>query len=138
MNALEDIRARLSAHGLKVTPQRIAVYRALQSLGHVCTEDVVAEVHKTAPHISVATIYNTLDSLLEHGLIARLNTSDNKKYYDVSTHPHAHLYSENDRRIADFEDPSLEAMLREYIARQPIGGFGLSDIRIQLVGEFTE
>lgn len=138
MEQAKEIQRKLSERGLKVTPQRMAVYRALMALGHVCTEDVVAEVHKTDPAISVATIYNTLDSLLEHGLIMRLNTGGNKKYYDVSTHPHSHLYSPGNHRIADFDDPALEAMIREYIARQPIKGFRLSDIQIQLVGEFVE
>lgn len=137
MNTTRTISEKLSACGLKVTPQRIAVYQALLALGHVCTDDVVGEVHKTAPNISVATIYNTLDSLLEHGLISQLHTGNNKKYYDVSTHQHSHLYGKSNHRIEDFDDPTLEAMIREYIARQPIEGFDLADIQIQLVGEFT-
>ena len=138
MNRDINIQHKLSEHGLKVTPQRIAVYRALQALGHACTEDVVAEVHRTAPSISVATIYNTLDSLLEHRLIAQLNTGNNKRYYDVSTHQHSHLYDGANHRIEDFDDPTLDAMIREYIARQPLKGFVLSGIQIQLVGKFIE
>lgn len=138
MDQIKDIQKKLSEHGLKVTPQRIAVYQALMSLGHVCAEDVVTEVHKAAPTISVATIYNTLDSLLEHGLVVQLNTGNNKRYYDVSTHQHSHLYDKSDHRIEDFNDPAFEAMIREYIARQPIEGFNLSNIQIQLVGEFKE
>ena len=138
MNSHRNISEKLADCGLKVTPQRIAVYQALISLGHVCTDDVVAEVHRTAPNISVATIYNTLDALLDHGLIAQLHTGNNKKYYDVSTHPHAHLFGKSTRRIEDFDDPALEAIIREYLSGKPIPGFDLSDIQIQLLGDFTE
>jgi len=133
-----DIRKKLADCGLKVTPQRIAVYEALQALGHVCTDDVVQQVRRSAPNVSVATIYNTLDSFLEHGLVMQLNTGGSKKFYDVSTHQHSHLYATADQRIEDFNDPDFEAMIREYIARQPIKGFRLSGIQIQLLGDFTE
>ena len=136
MDAIRDIEAKFKAQGMKVTPQRIAVYQAMTVLGHACTDDVVAEVHRHTPSISVATIYNTLESFLEKGLIVRINTGNNKKYYDVSTHPHSHFYDEKTHRIADFNDPGLETIIRDYIARQPVEGFHLSDVRIQLFGEF--
>ena len=137
MDQMKEIQQKLSEHGLKVTPQRIAIYQALVTLGHACADDVVARVHRTDPAISVATIYNTLDSFLEHRLVMLLHTGNNKKYYDVSTHSHSHLYDRADHRIEDFHDPVFDAMVREYIARQPIEGFRLSDIQIQLVGTFT-
>ncbi len=136
MKALKQITDLFTAHGLKVTPQRIAVYRALEVLRHTCAEDIVREVHAESPSISVATIYNTLDCFTQNGLIALISTGNNKKYYDINPEPHHHLYCEDTHRLEDFRDPGLERMVREYISRQPVPGFELSDIKIQLVGTF--
>ncbi|MCD8186303.1 MAG: transcriptional repressor [Rikenellaceae bacterium] len=136
MDQVKVIQQKLSERGLKATPQRIAVYQALLDLGHVCAEEVVAQVHRNFPTISLATIYNTLDALLEQGIITQVHTGSNKKYYDVHVHQHVHLYDRTDHRIEDFEDPALENLIREYISRQPVEGFELSDIQIQLIGKF--
>lgn len=138
MNQTKHIQELFAEKGIKITLQRIAVYKALTVLGHACAEDVVDEVHKEHATISIGTIYNTLDCLFENGLIAKINTGNNKKYYDVNTHPHHHLYCEKSHRIDDFNDIRLEEMIREYIMKQPIEGFRLSDIKVQLFGDFQD
>lgn len=51
----------LNAHGIKVTPQRIVVYAALEELGHASAEQITAKVHDTFPTVTVGTIYNVLE-----------------------------------------------------------------------------
>lgn len=138
MQTIKEIQRIFSERRIKVTPQRIAVYQALEALGHACADEVAEQVVQAAPTISIGTIYNTLDCLLDHGLIARVNTGNNKKYYDINTHPHAHLYCESTHRIGDFDDPGLEEVIREYLSRRPIEGFRLVDVKVQLFGDFTD
>ena len=138
MKTIREIQQLFSERGIKVTPQRIAVYQALRALGHACADEVVEQVHLSAPTISIGTIYNTLDCLLENSLIAKVNTGNNKKYYDINTHPHSHLYCERTHRIGDFDDPGLEEVIRRYIASRPVKGFRLADVKVQLLGEFTD
>lgn len=138
MEKVRGIQQLFSDRGIKVTPQRIAVYSAMTILKHACAEDIVGEVHKSSPTISVGTIYNTLDCLTQNGLIAKISTSDNKKYYDINVHPHYHLYSETSHRIEDFNDTELSNIIRQYMEGKNIDGFSLSEVKVQLIGHFTD
>ena len=136
MNDIEHIRNLFSGKGLKVTPQRIAVYKAMENLGHACAEEVIEKVHETSPTITVSTIYNVLDCLAVNHIISRIFTGGNKMYFDVSTHEHHHLYCEEDHQIKDFDDTALTELIREYMCSRKIKGFDLKEVKVQLIGKF--
>ena len=137
MSNIASIKEVFSGKQLKVTPQRIAVYKAMGRLGHACAEDVIAEVHKESPTITVSTIYNVLDCLAANKIISRILTGNNKMYFDISTHEHYHLYSETSHRIEDFDNTELVAIVKEYMRSKQIAGFDLKEVKVQLIGEFT-
>ena len=116
----------------------MAVYRAMRVLGHACAEEVAGEVRKTTPTTTVGTIYNALDCLVEHGLLAKIQTTDNKMYFDINTREHYHLYCEKTHRIEDFEDEGLARIIRAYLARNSVPGFRVTGTRLQLTGTFEK
>ncbi|MCP9610902.1 Fur family transcriptional regulator [Coprobacter tertius] len=122
------------SRGIKVTPQRVAVYSALTGLKHPCPEDVIGKVKETFPAISTATIYNSLDFLVQKNLIRKVNTADNRMCFDWDMSEHYHIYCADSRKILDFRDEELTRMIREYIGKKCISGFELTDIQLQLVG----
>ena len=135
----QQIREMLNAHGIKVTPQRIAVYAALEELGHASAEQITAKVHDTFPTVTVGTIYNVLECFSTKGVISKLNTSDNKMYFDVNIHDHHHLLCEETGEILDFGDRELTELVRAYYASHRMagtGGFEVTDIRVQVIGNF--
>lgn len=135
----QQIRELLSAQGIKVTPQRIAVYEALAELGHASAEQITARVHGSFPTVTIGTIYNVLECFSSKGVISKLNTSDNKMYFDISVHDHHHILCEETGEIVDFGDAELTEMIRSYYAKHKLEcgeGFELSDIRVQLIGNF--
>ena len=138
MNDIEPIKELFSKKSLKITLQRIAVYRAMRTLGHACVEEVIDEVRKTNPTITVSTIYNVLDCLAANHIISRILTGGNKMYFDVSTHEHHHLYSETDHRIKDFDDNGLSELIRGYMHAKKIEGFDLKQVKVQLIGDFKD
>jgi len=74
-----------------VTRQRTEVFRALiSSIEHPGADVIFETVRKVLPNISLDTIYRTLASLEEAGLIARVGIS-NQARYDAHTEPHYHF-----------------------------------------------
>ena len=131
------IRNHLSEAGIKVTPQRVAVYEALHTLGHASADEIIHKVQETAPYISPATIYNTLEKFVQEKLISRLATDGNKMYFDITPTPHVHICSENLSSISDANIQGLQQLIEDYISKMEIPNFRLSRVQVNLVGHFV-
>lgn len=129
MKITEIIRSK----GIKVTPQRLAVYRALSELCHASVEEIVMKVAVNNPTITTATVYNVLDCFAENDIITRLNTPKGKMYYDIATHTHHHLI-DNDGTIIDYENNELSELIDAYIKEHPLLNFNIERVNIQLIG----
>ena len=91
--------------GYRITPQRREVITFLfNSVDHPKAEDVYDALKEKMPEISLATIYNTLNTLKDLGMIDAINTSgDNSVHYDATTEAHDHLYCLGCNKIVDIE-----------------------------------
>lgn len=137
----EELRKIFTHHGLRLTRQREAVYRALcASHHHPTAEQLLEEVHRVDPEVSQATVYNTLDTLVDCGLANRIpaNTSGGACRYDADMDEHVHIVLD-DGRIMDVP-PDLskrlinsvpDALLNELAERL---GVTCSGIKIELSG----
>lgn len=138
METIAIAKEILLGRGIKITPQRIAVYGTLSELGHACAEQIIDKVHQKSPTITVATIYNVLDCFVKGGVISMVNTAQNRMYFDITTDDHHHLLSTDSQRVDDFHDPKLDTMIRDYLSSIKIDNFQLEGISIQLKGKFTK
>lgn len=104
---------RLEAAGKRATPQRCAVCQALvEHGGHPTPTEVFEQVRSIFPMISQATIYNTIDTLEELGLIYRLDIANHDHtHYDLDVTPHINVVCRYCEYIADVEIPSLDNLL---------------------------
>jgi len=135
----DNIRIELKNNNLKVTPQRIAVLEALTSLKDHPTADIIKEyVVKNHPNIAVGTIYKTLETFVEKGLVKKVKTEQDFMRYDAILDKHHHLYCENTERIEDFFDEQLNEMLQKYFKKKKIPNFNLKDIKLQIIGTFNK
>ena len=125
-----------SLFGMKVTPQRIAVYDALKSLGHASTDVIIKKVQELSPNISSATIYNTLEKFVTEKLISRIPTDGSKIFFDITEPPHIHLVSEDHSRMTDLNDDKLQQVVEDYLTRIPIPGFSMNRVQVVLIGQF--
>ena len=98
------ILEKLRKSGLRATPQRIAIYEALESFGHAKPEAVFEKVRKKFEGISIATVYSSLNTLAEKGVISRLILSDNSQYFDITNIPHSHFVCRECGTVFDVED----------------------------------
>ena len=128
----------LKTSNLKVTPQRVAVLEALNSLKDHPTADKIKEyVVKNHPNIAVGTIYKTLETFVEKGLVKKVKTEQDVMRYDAILDKHHHLYCEDTDRIEDFFDDRLNEMLEEYFKKKKISNFKVKDIKLQIIGTFN-
>ena len=106
-----DIRTRFKAQGLKVTPQRAAIYKALaETTSHPTAETLFQQVAKDYPMISPNTVYYTLSTLKEAGLVKEVNYWHDRTRFDANVTPHHHLICLECRAIFDIEDRSLNQL----------------------------
>jgi Fur family peroxide stress response transcriptional regulator len=128
----------LKASNLKVTPQRIAVLEALSSLNDHPTADKIKEfVVKNHPNIAIGTIYKTLETFVEKGLVKKVKSEKDVMRYDAILDKHHHLYCEDTERIEDFFDDELNKLLDKYFGKKKIPNFKVKDIKLQIIGTFN-
>ncbi|MBX5493494.1 MAG: transcriptional repressor, partial [Chloroflexi bacterium] len=106
---LEELAGRLRERGYRMTPQRMAVLRALlESARHPSVEEMYRAIRPAYPMISRATVYKTIATLKELGEVLELEVSDGHHRYDgYRAEPHPHLFC---RRCGRIEDCLLEGM----------------------------
>ena len=82
---------RLRNAGYRVTKQRTAVYQYLLSTdAHPTAETIHLSVRHRLPNISLATIYKAVDSLVDVGLVNRIQRGASSARYDAAVKDHAH------------------------------------------------
>jgi len=132
------IRQLIKDVELKVTPQRILVLEAVNQMkNHPTADHIIEFIRQNHPNVAVGTIYKILDNFVEKGLIKMVKTDKDKMRYDAFLEKHHHLYSINSDRIEDYCDEELTKLLEEYFKTRSIPGFSIEDIKLQIIGKFT-
>ncbi|HXG30980.1 MAG TPA: transcriptional repressor [Thermodesulfobacteriota bacterium] len=94
--------------GIKVTPQRVAIYRELANTNeHPSAESIYKKIRNYYPNISLTTIYRTLETFEKLGLVSVVNILYNAARYDANLEPHHHLVCVECKRVEDYYDDSL-------------------------------
>ncbi len=120
---LAEFAERCHRDGLAVTPQRLAIIRALlASADHPRAEAVYNAVRREHPHISLATVHRTLETLCRIGEARKVTALHDSARYDGNTAPHHHVVCIGCRRIRDIEIPGVERLLD---GRNELGEFRL-------------
>jgi Fur family peroxide stress response transcriptional regulator len=95
--------------GLKVTPQRLAVYKALiETKQHPSAEMVFRRVRKVFHNISLDTVNRTLAILSKIGVASTVEGSGDAKRFDGNLKPHQHFKCIKCKRIIDFYHKPFE------------------------------
>lgn len=107
------------AAGLKVTHQRSEIYRQLlQMSDHPSAETIHKRLLPNLPTISLDTVYRTLTTLEDHGLVARIQTTESQARFEVVSKPHHHLICSRCKRVMDFHWPDIDTFQLPPIAEQ--------------------
>jgi len=95
--------------GLRITPQRTAIYKALMETdAHPSAEMVFRQVRQVFPRISLDTVNRTLLTLSRIGTAFIVEGSGDAKRFDANLHNHQHFKCIKCKRIVDFEHEPFE------------------------------
>lgn len=116
---IDYLLGQLEAAGKRSTPQRHAVCQALvEHGGHPTVADVFERVRTIFPMISQATVYNTIDTLQELGLVQQLDVVNHEHtHYDLDLTPHINLVCTRCGTIIDLHTDTLDALLAQVSQR---------------------
>ncbi len=90
--------------GLKLTPQRVAIFEYLEgNTKHPSAEDIYEAVKKKYPMISFATVYKTIEALKKRGKLLELTIDPERRRYDPQTGLHHHLICTKCKKIVDIQ-----------------------------------
>lgn len=102
VKSVEVLTEQFRARGLKVTPQRQSIFRALSaSTVHPTAESIYATVSAEMPTISLRTVYQTLNDLAAMGELSPLDVGSGPTRFDPNLEPHHHLVCDVCGRIDD-------------------------------------
>ncbi len=135
----EDFKKILKEKGLKVTRQRLVVLEVLAGNAeeHLTAEEIYDRVKADNPDIGLATVYRTVQLLLELELIDRISLDDGFVRYEIADrrererHRHHHLICLKCGSVTAFQRDMLEAL--ETGVKTALG-FHVTDHEVKLYG----
>jgi Fe2+ or Zn2+ uptake regulation protein len=102
-DVVQTIINRFSTSDIRLTPQRISVYRyLLENRTHPTVETVYNALKCDNPSLSKTTIYNTVDTLTKAGLVRVVRTVEGEVRLDGYTNSHGHFYCRDCGEVFDF------------------------------------
>lgn len=114
----DDLATVLHARGMRVTPQRVLLHRALRDLDrHVTADELLDAVGDALPNVSLPTIYATLDLLEELGMVRRVQRAGTT-LFDPRTDSHHHLICTSCGSIEDLDSDLDTGRLERAAARR--------------------
>ena len=110
---IDRFRAWLREHNLPVTPQRLAIADVLlASDRHLSAEDIAAELSARGSKIGTATVYRTIDVLVDSGLVVERDFGEGFRRFEPARDipHHEHMLCTVCGKVEEFRDERLERM----------------------------
>jgi Fur family transcriptional regulator, peroxide stress response regulator len=127
-----ELDEALAGNGLRMTRQRQLVYDVLMAeRSHPTAEDVHREVRTKMPSISLATVYNCLEALVECRLIRQVNRDRDSSRFCANLTDHGHFHC---NRCGSVHDIDLPESALSQLAPGPMSGFRLDQLEINFRG----
>lgn len=105
---MDNITTIFKEKKLKLTPQRIAVYKYLKSTkSHPSAEVIYKAIQTEYPTMSLATVYKALKTLAEVDLVQEINVGEGNFRYDACVEPHPHIQCIHCNKVDDIEEISF-------------------------------
>lgn len=99
--AYESVMGR---EGLRLTPQRRQVYEVLmEKRDHPTATEIFVRAQKEMPSISLATVYNCLETMVGSGLVKAVHVDREPTRFCANLHEHGHFHCTECGRITDIE-----------------------------------
>ena len=101
---LEKYVTILKQNQLKITPQRLAIMKYLdENRTHPTADRIYIDLKEKNPALSKTTVYNSVETLREHGIIQSLTISGSELRYDFENKMHHHFLCKKCGNIIDID-----------------------------------
>ena len=108
---LQSSNELLRKRGYRLTPQRHMILSVIQEANeHLSVEQITERVQQYNPHVSLSTVYRTLELLRELGVVVMTDLGSGKLEYELVNRPHHHLICEKCHARIEVEDRFLEPL----------------------------
>ena len=139
----EKVKDLLREKGLKVTSQRLMVLNILSAHGdeHLTVEEIYDLAKEESPEIGLATIYRTVQVLLELHVIEKVTFDDGFARYELngeetgSGHRHHHAICTGCGKVYSLESDLLDSLEEEVMEKL---GFLVTNHEVKLYGLCSE
>jgi Fe2+ or Zn2+ uptake regulation protein len=132
-----QLREECAARGLRMTPQRDVLLRALsETMGHPTADELVQKVRDVLPSVSHATVYRNVQELVRAGLIGMLKHAAGAVQFEVNPDDHHHFVCRGCGQVWDvyLDDVNVHVDRR----RSQLKGFRIDRPEVQLHGLCAE
>jgi Fe2+ or Zn2+ uptake regulation protein len=120
----------LQDHHIQVSPPRLAIAAyVLATDDHPSADQVWERVKAELPGVSRATVYNTLNLLVEKSLLCEHVLAEGRRVYDANTERHHHFIDERTGRIENIPWGQLKVS-----GLEGLGGVKVSDYQVVVRG----
>ena len=107
----EALRARLTAHGIGATAQRLEIAAlVLSEPQHVTAEIVLSRLGALGRRVSKATVYNTLNLFAARGLLRTLAIDPDVTWFDSNTDAHFHVQHVDSGQLVDLDPSTVQVV----------------------------
>ncbi len=131
MDTVDNLVEKFKNKRLKITPQRLGIFRILEGNStHPSAEDVFKEIRESYPTISFTTVYKTLEIMEKMGEILRVTIDEQRKHYDPDTNVHHHIICSKCNKISDIKKEYVKPRL----PREVLDEFTPSSYQISFYG----
>lgn len=102
----------LKSHRKRCTPERFRILKCIYGIkDHFDAHTLYAELEKDAYHVSLATIYNTLEVLCECGLLRKHRFESVNSEYELARSSHIHLICNDCGKVREVSGEAIEGFL---------------------------
>jgi Fe2+ or Zn2+ uptake regulation protein len=126
----------LNRKGLRATRQREHIFAVLlDKRDHPSADEIYARAKESMPSISLATVYNCLETLVDCGLVRQVNIEREPSRFCPNLAEHAHFHCKKTGRVYDITLPDDFMNDLKTILPQ---GYTVEDIELSYHGESPE
>ena len=108
---IDKFRDTLHENGMKCTPARLSIFKEVYSSSeHFDADEIYFRLRSEKKRVSRATVYRTLDLLVENGFVSKVNVGQSQVHFEntLAQKHHEHLVCTQCGKIIEFNNKLLE------------------------------